>query len=647
MLGTCFIPASQVLGVVAGMLVATAPGSETLAADLPPPQIPNAAAPVQMQQAAQPQQSLPMQTQQPGQGQQSAQAKVSGRVTYSRLLEFIDEGSVKKVDFYDQGRTAIIETSIGGRTQSLMCELPGASSGLVSKMTEKNVAMEVHTPEKPNPLLNVLGDIAFPLILILGLLFLRSRGGAGGGLPGMPGQKKKEIQMTPSTGVTFADVAGIEEAKQELTEVVDFLKAPERFIKVGAKIPGGVLLTGPPGTGKTLMAKALAGEAGVPFIQASAAEFIEMFVGVGASRVRDIFKQAKENAPCIVFIDEIDAIGRQRGAGMGGGNDEREQTLNQILTEMDGFENNSGVLVVAATNRSDILDNALLRPGRFDRKVQVDVPDAKGREEILKVHVKNKPLEEDLALKDIAQRTTGMSGADLENLMNESAILAARRSKKAISMAEVNDATDRILAGIAGTDLANPESKKKFAYNEAGKALVGTLLAHHDPVGKVTLIPRGSNKSLTWFTPAQDQSLISANSLNARLAGSLGGRAAEQIVYGSNQVTTLAGNDLQKVEQMARFMVTKVGMTDLGVVMVDDGGMMGPDYSEDLGSKIDAAIKDLSDQAYLTSLKICMENRACLDKLAQQLVEDETLTGDKVREVIAMYAKIPEKDYMV
>lgn len=447
--------------------------------------------------------------------------------------------------------------------------------------------------------------------------------------------------------MTFSDVAGIEEAKQELTEIVDFLKAPERFVKVGAKIPRGVLLTGPPGTGKTLMAKALAGEAGVPFIQSSAAEFIEMFVGVGASRVRDIFKQAKENAPCIIFIDEIDAIGRQRGAGMGGGNDEREQTLNQILTEMDGFEGNSGIIVVAATNRSDILDNALLRPGRFDRKVQVNVPDAKGREEILRVHVKNKPLQDDLDLKVIAQRTTGMSGADLENLMNEAAILAARREKKAISMDEVNDATDRVLAGIQGTDLANPESKKRFAYNEAGKALVGTLLSHHDPVGKVTLIPRGSNKSLTWFTPAQDQSLISSNSLKARLAGLLSGRAAEQIVYGEKQVSTLAGNDLQRVEQTARVMVTKVGMTDVGVVEIDDGGMMGPTYSEELGGKIDSAIKGLSDEAYLTGLKICMEHRDCLDRLAQELLLAETMTGEKIEKIISEYTSIPEKEYMV
>jgi len=425
------------------------------------------------------------------------------------------------------------------------------------------------------------------------------------------------------------------------------LKAPERFVRVGAKIPRGVLLTGPPGTGKTLMAKALAGESGVPFIQSSAAEFIELFVGVGASRVRDIFKQAKEKAPCIIFIDEIDAIGRQRGAGMGGGNDEREQTLNQILTEMDGFNGNTGVLVVAATNRDDILDNALLRPGRFDRKVQVGVPDVKGREQILKVHTKNKPLDEDLDLKLVAQRTTGMAGADLENLMNEAAILAARRQKKRISLKEIEDATDRVIAGIQGSDLASDVSKKRFAYHEAGKALVGTLLPHHDPVGKITLVPRGSNKSLTWFTPTQDQNLISANSLKARLAGLLGGRAAEQVVYGAKQVTSLAGNDLQGVERTARAMVTQVGMTDVGPIAIDEGGMMGPSYSDYLGNSIDKAIKDLSDEAVGTSLRICLEHRKILDKLAEELVIAETLSGDAVRDIISEFTVIPEKDYMV
>eukprot|EP00434_Breviolum_minutum_P030310 symbB.v1.2.026811.t1/scaffold2711.1/size76840/2 len=489
-------------------------------------------------------------------------------------------------------------------------------------------------------------------------------------------QGRAKIMITPETGVKFENVAGIDEAKEELMEIVDFLKAPERFVKVGAKIPRGVLLTGPPGTGKTLMAKALAGESGVPFIQSSASEFIELFVGVGASRVRDIFKQAKEKAPCIVFIDEIDAIGRQRGAGMGGGNDEREQTLNQILTEMDGFEGNSGVIVVAATNRSDILDNALLRPGpatmitdsgdyritsksgRFDRRVTVGLPDVKGRAQILEVHIRNKKLEEGITLTEIAQRTAGFSGADLENLMNESAILAARRNKKAISMAEINDATDRVIAGLEGRALADNASKKLIAYHEAGHAIVGTLLPYHDAVNKVTVIPRGQAKGLTWFTPGEDQSLISAAMLKAfvmdllsryfprqqaRIAGALGGRAAEQLVFGTNQVTTGAGGDLQQVERMARAMVTQFGMSDVGSIAIDDGGFMGPNYSEDLNQKIDKAIKDISDECYLNALTILNNNRACLDRVADELCENESISGDRLRELVAEYTEVPTK----
>lgn len=578
------------------------------------------------------------QQQQPG-----STLRVSGRVTYSRLLEFVDEGSVKRVDFYDQGRTAVALVMIAGREQQLVCDLPGATTGLIDKLVSKNISIEVHQPDKPNPLLGVLGDVAFPLLVIAGLLFLRSRSPGGGGIPGFGNQGRAKIMITPETGVKFENVAGIDEAKEELMEIVDFLKAPERFVKVGAKIPRGVLLTGPPGTGKTLMAKALAGESGVPFIQSSASEFIELFVGVGASRVRDIFKQAKEKAPCIVFIDEIDAIGRQRGAGMGGGNDEREQTLNQILTEMDGFEGNSGVIVVAATNRSDILDNALLRPGRFDRRVTVGLPDVKGRAQILEVHIRNKKLEEGITLTEIAQRTAGFSGADLENLMNESAILAARRNKKAISMAEINDATDRVIAGLEGRALADNASKKLIAYHEAGHAIVGTLLPYHDAVNKVTVIPRGQAKGLTWFTPGEDQSLISAAMLKARIAGALGGRAAEQLVFGTNQVTTGAGGDLQQVERMARAMVTQFGMSDVGSIAIDDGGFMGPNYSEDLNQKIDKAIKDISDECYLNALTILNNNRACLDRVADELCENESISGDRLRELVAEYTEVPTK----
>merc|ERR1719352_1837591 len=581
------------------------------------------------------------------QPQQQAQ-QVTGRATYSRLLEFVDEGSVKRVDFYDFGRTAVVQVKVGDQDQRLQVDTPGASTGLIEKLQGKGVAIDVHTPEKPNPASQVLADIAFPALVVAGLLFFRSQGNSGmGGLPGNPMQSKAQIQVQPQTGVKFEDVAGIEEAKQELTEIVEFLKNPQRFTKVGAKIPKGVLLTGPPGTGKTLMAKALAGESGVPFIQSSASEFIEMFVGVGASRVRDIFKQAKEKAPCIVFIDEIDAIGRQRGAGMGGGNDEREQTLNQILTEMDGFEGNTGVIVVAATNRSDVLDNALLRPGRFDRRVQVDLPDVKGREQILKVHIKNKKLDGEIELKDVAQRTAGFSGADLENLMNESAILAARRNKQAISLDEITDATDRVIAGLEGRALSDNASKRLIAYHEAGHALVGTLLPYHDPVNKVSLVPRGQAKGLTWFTPSEDQSLVSQNTLRARITGALGGRAAEQVVFGTDQVTSGAGGDLQQVERMARAMVTQLGMSDVGTIAIDQGGMMGPSYSEELGANIDEAIGTISDECYLKALTILSTHRACLDRITDELVEVETLSGERLRQIVAEFVEIPEKEALI
>ncbi|CAJ1397854.1 unnamed protein product [Effrenium voratum] len=551
------------------------------------------------------------------------------RVTYSNLLQLVDEGQVARLDFYDKGRTGV--ASVVGKQQQLVAELPAGTTGLINKLLEKQIQIEVHTPEKPNPLLGALGDAALPLLLIGGLLYFRSRGPGTGGIPGM--NQKAQIMMTPETGVKFEDVAGIEEAKQELTEIVDFLRAPERFVKVGAKIPRG----------KTLMAKALAGEAKVPFIQASASEFIELFVGVGASRVRDIFKQAKENSPCIVFIDELDAIGRQRGAGMGGGNDEREQTLNQILTEMDGFEGNSGVIVVAATNRADILDNALLRPGRFDRRVTVGLPDVKGREQILNVHVKNKKLAEEVTLLDIAKRTAGFSGADLENLMNESAILAARRNKTGITMLEINDATDRVIAGLEGRAMPDSASKKLVAYHEAGHAVVGTMLPYHDPVNKVTLIPRGQAKGLTWFTPGEDQSLISAAMLKARISGALGGRAAEQLVFGTDQVTTGAGGDLQQVERMARAMVTQFGMSQVGSIAIDEGGMMGPSYSEALSSEIDGAVKSISDECYLRALTLLAEHRAALDKIAEELCEVETMSGERLKQILEEHTAVPEK----
>jgi len=454
----------------------------------------------------------------------------------------------------------------------------------------------------------------------------------------------QSLAMSEKPDVTYADVGGMDIQKQEIKEAVELpLTNVELYAQIGIDAPSGVLLYGPPGTGKTMLAKAVANQTTATFIRMVGSEFVQKYLGEGPRMVRDVFRLARENAPAIVFIDEIDAIGRQRGSGMGGGNDEREQTLNQILTEMDGFEGNSGVIVVAATNRSDILDSALLRPGRFDRRVQVDLPDVKGREQILNVHLRNKKLDEEISVGEVAKRCAGMSGADLENLMNESAILAARRKKKSISMEDINDATDRVVAGLEGRALADDAQKKLFAYHEAGKALVGSLLPYHDPVAKMTLLPRGQKKSLTWFSPDQDQSLISAASLKARIAGFLGGRAAEQIVFGTGQVTTNAAEDLKRVDQVARAMVTQVGMSSVGQIAIDQGGMMGPSYSEDLAAKIDVAIKELSDEGYLTALKIIVSNRACLDKLADELYEKETLDGAAIKAIISEFTEIPEK----
>jgi cell division protease FtsH len=432
----------------------------------------------------------------------------SSRMSYSRFLEYLDKDRVKKVDLYENGTIAIVEAvspELGNRVQRVRVQLPGLSQELLQKFREKNIDFAAHNAQEDSGslLFNLIGNLAFPLILIGGLFLLsrRSSGGMGGpGGPGFPlsfGQSKAKFQMEPNTGVTFDDVAGVDEAKQDFMEVVEFLKKPERFTAVGARIPKGVLLIGPPGTGKTLLAKAIAGEAGVPFFSISGSEFVEMFVGVGASRVRDLFKKAKENAPCIVFVDEIDAVGRQRGTGIGGGNDEREQTLNQLLTEMDGFEGNTGIIVVAATNRADILDSALLRPGRFDRQVRickqmliafidgentqicavlqvsVDVPDIRGRTEILKVHGGNKKFDSDVSLEVIAMRTPGFSGADLANLLNEAAILAGRRGKTAISSKEIDDSIDRIVAGMEGTVMTDGKSKSLVAYHEVGHAICG------------------------------------------------------------------------------------------------------------------------------------------------------------------------------
>ena len=580
------------------------------------------------------------------------------RMTYGRFLEYLDADRVTNVDLYDGGRTAIIEANdqdIENRTQRWRVDLPVNAPELIQKLKEKQVSFDAHPLRNDGAIWGLLGNLVFPVLLITGLFFLFRR---SNNLPGGPGQamnfgkSRARFQMEAKTGVKFDDVAGIEEAKEELQEVVTFLKQPEKFTAVGARIPKGVLLVGPPGTGKTLLAKAIAGEAGVPFFSISGSEFVEMFVGVGASRVRDLFKKAKDNAPCIIFIDEIDAVGRQRGAGIGGGNDEREQTLNQLLTEMDGFEGNTGIIIIAATNRPDVLDAALLRPGRFDRQVTVDAPDIKGRLEVLQVHARNKKLDPSVSLEAIARRTPGFTGADLANLLNEAAILTARRRKEGITLLEIDDAVDRVVAGMEGTPLVDSKSKRLIAYHEIGHALVGTLLKDHDPVQKVTLIPRGQAQGLTWFMPNEEQGLISRSQLKARITGALGGRAAEEVIFGRAEVTTGAGGDLQQLSGMARQMVTRFGMSDLGPLSLESQQgevFLGRDwttrseYSEAIACRIDAQVRMIVEECYTNAKNIMRDHRSLADRLVDLLIEKETINGDELRQIVAEYAEVPDK----
>merc|ERR1719161_2856781 len=480
--------------------------------------------------------------------------------------------------------------------------------------------------------------------------------GGGGNNPFQIGQSKSKIQMEPQTGVTFDDVAGAEGAKLELVEVVDFLKDPSKYSALGAQIPKGVIMEGPPGTGKTLLARAVAGEAGVPFVSASASEFVEMFVGVGASRVRDMFGQAKKNAPCIVFIDEIDAIGRQRAGGAGGGfggggNDEREQTLNQILTEMDGFQGNTGVIVIAATNRADVLDNALVRPGRFDRRVPVDLPDVKGRMEILKVHTRGKPLTEDFDLNIVAKRTTGFSGAGLANLMNEAAIVAARNGKKVISYEEVDYAIDRQTVGMQkSTGMSFPNRQRLVAYHEAGHAIMGLMTPEYDMVTKVTIIPRsGGAGGFTLFTPPEERlesGMYSYKYLCAQLTVALGGRVAEELIFGKDEITTGASNDLQQVRNIARRMVTQWGFAgdELGMAAWEESES-SPFATKPTSSAkeaaIDRAVQALCEEAFETCYSTLNNARPVLDSLAKKLLEEETVQGDEVVKLVKAFKGEP------
>ncbi len=565
---------------------------------------------------------------------------------YSEFLQEVREGKVETVRLSADRQRAIVPTQDG---TNVLVNLPNDPQ-LINILAENNVDISVLPQREEGVWVRAFSSLFFPILLLVGLFFLLRRAQSGPGSQAMNfGKSKARVQMEPQTQVTFGDVAGIEGAKLELNEVVDFLKNADRFTAIGAKIPKGVLLVGPPGTGKTLLARAVAGEAGVPFFSISGSEFVEMFVGVGASRVRDLFEQAKANAPCIVFIDEIDAVGRQRGAGLGGGNDEREQTLNQLLTEMDGFEGNTGIIIIAATNRPDVLDAALLRPGRFDRQVVVDRPDYAGRKEILNVHSRGKTLAQDVDLDKIARRTPGFTGADLANLLNEAAILAARRNLTEISMDEINDAIDRVLAGPEKKNRVMSEKRKTLvAYHEAGHALVGALMPDYDPVQKISIIPRGRAGGLTWFTPSEDRmesGLYSRAYLQNQMAVALGGRLAEEIIFGEEEVTTGASNDLQQVARVARQMVTRFGMSDrLGPVALgrQNGNVFlgrdiasDRDFSDETAAAIDEEVRNLVEQAYRRAKEVLVNNRTILDQLAQMLVEKETVDAEELQNILA------------
>ncbi len=504
-------------------------------------------------------------------------------------------------------------------------------------------------PQNTGFWLGLLGTIGPLLIFLLLFLFLMRflRGGNQGNQVKNFGKSKARQFSKDSPKVTFADVAGANEAVQELTEIKEFLETPQKFQKLGARIPKGALLLGPPGTGKTLLARAVAGEAGVPFFSISGSDFVEMFVGVGASRVRDLFEQAKQNSPCIVFVDEIDAVGRQRGAGMGGGHDEREQTLNQLLVEMDGFDSKSGIIMIAATNRPDILDPALLRPGRFDRQIVVDRPDLPGREKILRVHSRGKPLGDDISIETLARSTPGFTGADLANLVNEAALLAARHDKDQIDQSEMEEAIDRVIAGPERkTRLISDKEKEITAYHEAGHAIVGALLPEADPVHKITIIPRGQALGVTMSLPEEDRFMMSRGQLMAQLAMMLGGRAAERVIF--DEITTGASNDLERVTQTAKQMVTRYGMSEkLGPLALGQqngqiflGREMGtqPDYSDEIAFQIDKEIRRIVDESYDAAEDLLVRNRELLDKLAKDLIEYETLDAGHLKCLVEEYA---------
>ncbi len=582
---------------------------------------------------------------------------------YSNFFDFMKNKNNKKMNTYKKDKKTIIENKkledevqLEDKIQKVNFNKFNKISSSNLQIKDKNFFFITHILKEDQSFFLKLTNYFIPVIFLFGFIFLFQR--TSNNLFIGPNQfmnirkSQAKIQKSKQTGVSFNMVAGIDEAKEELQEIVSFLNTPKRFIEIGAEIPKGVLLVGPPGTGKTLLAKALAGEAEVPFISVSGSEFVEMFIGVGASRVRDLFKTAKKTAPCLLFIDEIDAIGRQRGTGIGGNNDEREQTLNQILTEMDGFQNTTGIIIIGATNRVDFLDVALLRPGRFNRQIHINLPDVKGRNEILKIHAQNKKFATNVSIEAIAQRTPGFSGVDLANLLNEAAIGSARQNKDRISIIDINLAFDRIIAGLEGQILKDAKNKRLIAYHECGHAIVGTLLPYHNKVEKVTIIPRGQAQSLTWFMPNENQTFISQGELIAHIIGLLGGRAAEEIVFGEKEITTGAMNDFQQATQIARQMVTEFGMSKLGPIFIkldkndtfflDREFELQSEESQKMLNLIDNEVNSIIKYCYNQAKKIILDNRIILDNLVEFLINNETINKNQLEKNIEVYSVIPK-----
>ena len=562
-------------------------------------------------------------------------------LTYSEFIQSVKQGDVSQVTISGNDITGV-----GAGGQRFSTYNPG-DLGLMGDLLENGVSVEAKPPEKEGFFKQLIISLA-PILLLIGVILytMRGAGGAMGGKNPMSfGKSKARLITKDQSNVTFKDVAGVEEAKEEVGELVEFLSDPGKFTKVGGKIPKGVLMVGPPGTGKTLLAKAVAGEADVPFFFISGSDFVEMFVGVGASRVRDMFEQAKKNAPCIIFIDEIDAVGRQRGAGMGGGHDEREQTLNQMLVEMDGFEGNEGIIVVAATNRPDVLDPALLRPGRFDRQVTVGLPDINGRDAILKVHMRKLPVAKNVKSINIAKGTPGFSGADLANLTNEAALIAASKNKKLVGMQEFEKAKDKIMMGSERKSMVMDDAEKEMtAYHEAGHAIVGRLMPEHDPVYKVSIIPRGRALGVTMFLPEKDSYSISKKKLNSQIASLFGGRIAEELIYGADAVTTGASNDIERATELAHKMVKLWGMSDVmgplaygedeGEVFLGRQVTKHKHISEETFTKVDTEIRKIIDTNYEAAYKILKDNEDILHAMAKALVEVETIDRGQIDDLM-------------